>query len=137
MSKELGQQKSSNLPDNKKDFGRDKKLGQILLELKLVTVNQLARALYIQEMMKANKQPLIKLGQILVSQGVLTLDQLKDTLRRQTHKMDETRKLILNAKEQLEEAKQIAEAKAAKKQQKEQTERTSFWQKLIKNNFKK
>ena len=83
--------------------GEDRKIGQILIDLKLVTLEQLAQALYLQKQMAAAGQTVPKLVHILVFQKVLTLPQLQEALRRQTQKAEVTKKLISQAKEELEE----------------------------------
>ncbi len=80
----------------------DKKLGQILIETKLVTIEQLAQALYLQKQMQLEGQSTPKVGHILVFQKVITLAQLQDALRKQTMKASATKALIDEAKHELQ-----------------------------------
>ncbi len=77
---------------------KDQKLGQILLESKIVTIPQLAQALqYQQEMVVTGQRPL-KLGQILLFAGFVTVPQLQEALRKQVGKAHASREIAEAAK---------------------------------------
>lgn len=89
-------------------MGEDRKLGQILIQQKLLTTKQVAQALYAQkEYELKNPGQKVKLGQVLLFLNLIKMDELKNSLRAQTQKAEEYRKLSMKAmreQEQLQDA---------------------------------
>ena len=88
----------------------DKKLGQILLEAKLVSSEQLASAMAMQVQMNSSNARFFKLGEVLLFQKALTMPQLHEALRQQTKKADSFRKEIEAIQERAETFKSIVES---------------------------
>lgn len=69
----------------------DKKIGQILLEQKLIEFTQLAAALEVQATRKISSEKHLKLGEILIFTKQLTTEQLQSALRQQFQKAKASR----------------------------------------------
>lgn len=91
----------------------DRKIGQILLEMKLVSVEKLAEVMQMQAQMKAKGEPALKLGQMLVALKLITLEQLQGALRQQTNKAQENREMVQKAKAQVIENRAHQDAQKA------------------------
>lgn len=82
----------------------DDKLGQILLEMKLITKEQLEEALLSQREMNAKGGRQFKLGEVLLFTETISLPQLQNALRRQTGKAERSREIVVAAKRREREA---------------------------------
>ncbi|MDB5038043.1 MAG: hypothetical protein JWQ35_1571, partial [Bacteriovoracaceae bacterium] len=73
----------------------DKKVGQILVESKQITIEQLADAMVTQKQLNSQGKRVFKIGEVLVFKKVITLPQLHEALRAQKAKAELSRISII------------------------------------------
>ena len=88
----------------------DRKLGQILVNMNVLTIEQLSQALAAQEVQKSKGQPPMKLGLLLLFSNMITKEQLEGALRKQTGKAKDSRDMVMKARRKELENKRDAEA---------------------------
>jgi hypothetical protein len=76
----------------------DDKLGQILIEMNLISREQLQDALIAQQQINLTSQKKFKLGEVLLFAETIRLPDLQAALRKQTFKADQSRDLVVAAK---------------------------------------
>ena len=89
-----------------KDLPTDKKIGQLLLEAKVITAEQLAEAIALQKKMNSEGARKFKVGEVLLFQKVVSLPQLHEALRKQKNKADLSRISVVDAKKKQQEVTQ-------------------------------
>jgi hypothetical protein len=78
--------------------GKDKKLGNILVELGHATPEMLVEAMVLQKELKASGKRIFRLGEILLFRKYITSAQLHAALRMQAEKAAKSRQFAENAK---------------------------------------
>ncbi len=82
----------------------DEKIGKILIDMKLITQEQLEEALRAQMETNLKSVRKFKLGEILLFSEVITLPQLQGALRQQTLKANQSRDHAMDAKKKARES---------------------------------
>lgn len=90
----------------------DDKLGQILIEMELITREQLEEALIAQRQLNLSSAKKFKLGEMLLFSQAIRLSDLQAALRRQTSKASASRDAIVDSrrKQREEELQSLKEA---------------------------
>lgn len=82
-------------------------LGQVLIQLKLVSLEKIAEALAQQKEMKARGQKVFRLGEILLFMKAISVAQLHTALRHQHRKDHEVAKMVQQMKKERDELKRL------------------------------
>lgn len=119
---------------NRSEYG-DRKLGQILLDRRLISVSQLSDALIAQQKFNDESNRCFKIGEILLFAEVIKIDDLQSALRSQKFRAQAHRADAVASKSQ-ESIRNIQEGKLKKiqddfKAKKRRKKKQSFFSKLL------
>ncbi len=104
----------------------DRKLGEILIDLKFISELQLAEAIATQAHINASSQRKFKIGEILLFKKIISMQQLHDALRAQTSKAASIRKDVQVIKKKAELIKTLCDEGSVDLKETKSPERKTF-----------